>query len=36
MVEAAPQRKKLAARFTTWVNRLEVADTDLPKVTELR
>ena len=35
MVQAAPQRKKLA-RFTPWVNRLEIADADLPKVPDVR
>ena len=36
MAEAAPVQRKKLARFTTWVNRLEVADEDKPKVTELR
>ena len=36
MVETvAPQRKKLG-RFTPWVNRLELTDAELPKVTDIR
>lgn len=36
MVESAPPQRKRLSRFTVWENRLELDDTELPKVTDER
>jgi len=36
MVEAATTQRKKLGRFTPWVNRLEMPDSEVVKVTDIR